>query len=105
MAYLDVAKMFLSAENSPFSNWPNALSETINSSFMKLVLMVFIPYHLFKLKKPFCTITIEKFLMVQKSILFDITVKQTSSFCGKKNQNSKSFFGAKIQTSLKEENY
>ena len=84
MAYLDVAKMFLSAENSPFSNWPNALSETINSSFMKLVLMVFIPYHnLFKLKKPFCTITIEKFLMVQKSILFDITVKQTSSFCGK----------------------
>ena len=85
MAYLDVAKMFLSAENSPFSNWPNALSETINSSFMKLeIVMVFIPYHnLFKLKEPFCTITIEKFLMVQKSILFDITVKQNSNFCRK----------------------
>ena len=85
MAYLDVAKMFLSAENSLSSNWPNALSETINSSFMKLeIVMVFIPYHnLFKLKKPFCTITIEKFLMVQKSILFDFTVMQNSSFGGK----------------------
>ena len=94
MAYLDVAKMFLSAENSPFSNWPNALSETINSSFMKLeIVMVFIPYHnLFKLKKPFCTITIEEFLMVQKSILFDITVKQTSSFCGEKKSKFKILF-------------